>query len=175
MTILINPQKNISKEDYLYDARILPGLKVGAAISLMKRHRPTAKIGFTNGCFSILHPGHCVFLSLCRSKCDLLIVGLNSDYSLRLLGKESPFSTQERAFAVASISGVDYVCPFDEETPAVLINQLGISCVFKGYDYKGKDVVSNGIAVEIIEHPFNIHTSDILKSSQDSGNKFFKI
>lgn len=174
MTFLINPGKNIPKEDYLYDARILPALKVGAAIQLMKRYNPLAKIGFTNGTFKILTPAHCVFLSLCKSKCDLLIVGINSDYSLKLLNREAPFSTQERAFAVASIVGVDYVCPFDEETPGVIINQLAPSVIFKGYDYKDKEVVSGGFPVEIIEHPFNVHTSDILKS-KDETFKFFKV
>lgn len=172
MTFIINPGKNISKEDYLYDARILPALKVGAAVQLMKRYNPLAKIGFTNGTYKIIHPGHCVFLSLCKTKCDLLIVGINSDYSLKSLGREGPFSTQERAFAVASIVGVDYVCVFDEDDPSVVINQLAPSVIFKGPDYKDKKVISSGVPVEIIEHPFNIHTSDILKTESKS---YFKV
>lgn len=175
MSLLINQGKQIkalSKQDYLYDPKIRDSVSLGNAIQVLKKNNPRIKIGYTNGKFRTLTPAHCVFLSLCKTKCDILIVGLNSDYSLRLLKQESKFSTSERAFALATLSVVDYVCSFDEENPYLSISSVSPDVVFKGPDYKKEDVVSAGKDVEIIEHPFDIHVSDLENKSQ---NKYFNI
>ncbi len=173
MTIIGAP-RTFSKTELLYDPCIRDSMAAGNAIQLLKRQKRLITIGFTNGTFKVLTPAHCVFLTLCRTKCDILVVGVNSDYSLRLLERESPFTTQERAFALATLAPVDYVVPFDEETPYLCISKVGADVIFKGPDYKKEDVVNNGIKVEIIDHPFNIHTSDILKS-KNSISKYFDL
>lgn len=173
MTILLTgAQKMPTKSELLYDPKIRSPHSLGNALQAIKQTKHGLKVGFTNGKFRTLTPAHCVFLSLCKTKCDILIVGVNSDYSLRLNGSESKFTGQERAFALASLSFVDYVCLFDEETPNLAITDIQPSCVFKGYDYEGKEVVSAGKPVEIIQHPFNVHVSDIENKNK---TKFFKL
>lgn len=167
------PQQRIfSKDELLYDPKIRDAMAVGNSISSIKKHKRLTKIGFTNGKFRVLTPAHCVFLTLCRTKCDILIVGINSDYSLRLLKNPAKFTTSERAFGLASLAPVNYVVPFDEETPYLTISKIQPDIVFKGPDYKEDEVVSAGIPVEIIEHPFDIHVSDILNKKKD---KYFDL
>ena len=155
-------QRTLSKAELLYDPKIRDAMSVGNAISALKRYKTLTKIGFTNGKFRVLTPAHCVFLTLCRTKCDILVVGLNSDYSLRLLEQPAKFTTTERAFGLASLGPVNYVVPFDEETPYLTISKIQPDMIFKGPDYKKEDVVNAGIPVEIIEHPFDLHVSDIV-------------
>lgn len=162
-----------SKNELLYDPKIRSYESLGNAIQSIKSSR-RVKVGFANGKFRVLHPGHCVFLGLCKTQCDILIVGVNSDYSLRLLKEQSPFDAKERAFALSNLSVVDYVTIFDEETPHLCISHLSPDVVFKGPDYKGEDVVSAGRPVMIIDHPFDVHATDVLEPQQKEY-KFFKI
>ena len=171
--MLINVDKTLSKDQYLYDPKIRSPLSLGDAIQMLKRRNPMTKIGFTNGTYKVLTPAHCVFLSLCKTHCDLLIVGVNSDHSLRMLKRHSHFSTKERSFALATLTVVDYVTIFDEDTPGLCISSVNPDIIFKGPDYDAKDVVAMGKEVKIIQHPFDIHTSDIIKSP-DEGS-FFNI
>lgn len=172
--ILTGPQRIPTKSELLYDPKIRSAHSIGDALQNIRKTNHSMKIGFTNGKFRTLTPSHCVFLSLCKTKCDLLIVGVNSDYSLRLNKSSSKFTGQERAFSLASLSVVDYVCVFDEETPHLAITDIQPDVVFKGPDYKGKEVVSCGKPVEIIEHPFDVHVSDIEESPRPQ-TKFFKL
>ena len=176
--ILQGAKKLPTKAELLYDPKIRDSFSLGNSIQSLRKTKPGIKIGFANGTFKVLTPAHCVFLTLCRTKCDLLVVGVNSDYSLRLNGKKSPFDAKERAFALASLHPVDYVSIFDEETPALCIANIDADLVFKGPDYKKDEVVAAGKEVEIIEHPFNIHTSDIMdtKIKESSGKyKYFDV
>lgn len=101
------------------------------------------KIAFTNGCFDILHVGHCQYLSEARKTGDLLILGLNSDASVRAIkGPQRPLVPQgERAEVVASLAAVDYVTLFDETTPLRLIEYLRPDILVKGGDWKEEAVV----------------------------------
>jgi D-beta-D-heptose 7-phosphate kinase/D-beta-D-heptose 1-phosphate adenosyltransferase len=101
------------------------------------------KVGFTNGCFDILHRGHVAYLSQARSWCDRLIVGLNSDGSIRALkGEGRPVNDLEaRALVLASLSVVDLVAPFDEATPINLIENARPDVLIKGSDYTVDKVV----------------------------------
>jgi D-beta-D-heptose 7-phosphate kinase/D-beta-D-heptose 1-phosphate adenosyltransferase len=106
------------------------------------------KIGFTNGCFDILHPGHVAYLSQARSWCDRLIVGVNSDASVRRAkGEGRPVNSLEaRALVLAGLACVDLVCAFDEDTPIELIKAARPDLLVKGGDYEiatvvGADVV----------------------------------
>ena len=170
--LITKPEGSLSKSELLMDPCIRDSFSLGNSIQLLKRRNPQTKIGFANGKFRVLTPAHCVFLSLCKTKCDILIAAVNGDYSLRLLGKKSSFSSQERAFALATLSVVDYVTIFDEETPALCISNINPDVIFKGPDYKKEEVVSAGKEVEIIQHPFDLHVSDIEGSK---SNSFFDV
>ncbi|MBV8593190.1 MAG: D-glycero-beta-D-manno-heptose 1-phosphate adenylyltransferase, partial [Caulobacteraceae bacterium] len=101
------------------------------------------KVGFTNGCFDILHPGHIAYLAEARRWCDRLIVGLNTDRSVRAAkGPGRPVNSLEaRALVLAALSAVDLVTPFDEDTPLELIRAARPDLLVKGADYTMQTVV----------------------------------
>lgn len=109
------------------------------------------KIIFTNGCFDILHAGHVRYLETAKSYGDVLILGLNSDRSVKALkGEGRPINTQmDRAYILAALEAVDYVVVFDEDTPYDLIKAIKPHVLVKGGDYKGKEVVGQDIADEL--------------------------
>ncbi len=99
---------------------------------------------FTNGCFDILHPGHVKLLAEARSHGSALVVGVNSDASVRSLGKgdDRPLRREgDRLLMLAALECVDYVVLFDEPTPLRLIEQLAPDVLVKGGDWAGKEVV----------------------------------
>jgi len=114
-------------------------------------------IVFTNGVFDILHPGHIFSLSQAAKEADFLIVGLNSDNSVkRLKGQQRPVNNQDsRALLLASLLMVDAVVIFEEDTPLELINSVRPDVIVKGGDYTieqivgAKEVMSNGGRVVI--------------------------
>ena len=101
------------------------------------------KIGFTNGCFDLIHQGHIDFLKNARSRCELLIVGLNSDSSVsNLKGSSRPIiSENERSLHLSNFEFVDMIILFNEKTPIKLIKELKPEFLFKGKDYKEEEVV----------------------------------
>jgi D-beta-D-heptose 7-phosphate kinase/D-beta-D-heptose 1-phosphate adenosyltransferase len=109
------------------------------------------KIVFTNGCFDILHRGHVSYLDVAKSFGDVLILGLNSDESVkRLKGVNRPINNQEdRGFILAALESVDYVVNFSENTPYELIKIIQPDILVKGADYEGKEVVGSDIAKEV--------------------------
>lgn len=115
-------------------------------------------IVFTNGCFDLLHPGHISYLEKARSMGDRLIVGLNSDESVkRLKGSSRPVNNQsDRARLLAALHCIDTVVVFEEDTPARLIEQVKPDILVKGGDYTVEQVVgasfvsSYGGRVEIL-------------------------
>ncbi len=104
-------------------------------------------IGFTNGCFDLLHPGHVSLIAQARAACDRLVVGLNSDASVaRLKGAGRPVQTEAaRATVLASLAGVDAVVIFGDETPLRLIEFLKPDVLIKGADYAKDEVVGADI------------------------------
>jgi D-beta-D-heptose 7-phosphate kinase/D-beta-D-heptose 1-phosphate adenosyltransferase len=109
------------------------------------------KIVFTNGCFDILHLGHVKYLETAKSFGDVLIVGVNSDASVkRLKGESRPVNPEyDRAYLLAALDSVDFVTIFDEDTPYELIKVVEPDVLVKGGDYKGKEVVGSDIAKEV--------------------------
>ena len=105
------------------------------------------RIGFTNGCFDILHPGHVKVLTAARGACDRLIVGLNSDASVkRLKGEGRPVQDERaRSEVLAALEAVDLVVIFEEDTPIKLIAQIKPSVLVKGGDYTRGQVVGHEI------------------------------
>ena len=109
------------------------------------------KIIFTNGCFDILHIGHIKYLEKAKSYGDILILGLNSDKSIkRLKGENRPINLQDdRSYLLASLEVVDYLVIFEEDTPLELITLIKPDILVKGSDYDGKKVVGQDIAKEL--------------------------
>ncbi len=105
------------------------------------------RVGFTNGCFDLVHPGHVRLLARARAACDRLVVGLNSDASVRRLkGPDRPVQNEmARATVMASIGAVDLVVLFEEDTPEALITALLPDLLFKGADYRLDQVVGADI------------------------------
>ena len=109
------------------------------------------RVVFTNGCFDILHVGHVKYLQEAKSFGDILIVGLNSDASVReLKGPSRPVNTEDdRAYILAALEAVDYVVKFSEDTPHDLIKMIAPDVLVKGGDYEGKAVVGTEFAGEL--------------------------
>ena len=110
------------------------------------------KIVFTNGCFDILHAGHVSVLEFARNQGDLLVVGLNSDASVRRLkGPSRPVNNQEdRALVLAALESVSAVCVFEEDTPYNLIKLVCPDVLVKGGDYKPAEIVGREFAKKVV-------------------------
>jgi D-beta-D-heptose 7-phosphate kinase / D-beta-D-heptose 1-phosphate adenosyltransferase len=105
------------------------------------------RVGFTNGCFDLIHPGHISMLTQARQTCDRLVVGLNSDASVRRLkGRNRPIQDQNaRAFVLGAIAAVDLVVIFEDDTPIRIIEAIQPDFLFKGADYKLDQIVGADI------------------------------
>lgn len=129
------------------------------------------KVVFTNGCFDLLHRGHIEYLKKARSLGDVLVVGLNSDASVRRLkGRGRPIMFQDdRAKILASLEFVDFIIIFNEDTPFNLISQLEPDILVKGADWDknkivGKDIVeTSGGKVEVVKYLKGHSTTALLK------------
>jgi D-beta-D-heptose 7-phosphate kinase/D-beta-D-heptose 1-phosphate adenosyltransferase len=110
---------------------------------LESRRRLGQRIAFTNGCFDVLHAGHVQYLAEARAQADLLVVGLNSDATVRSLkGEDRPINNEEaRATVLAGLQPVDFVTVFDEPTPWELIREVRPDVLVKGSDYRKHEVV----------------------------------
>ena len=110
------------------------------------------KIVFTNGCFDILHAGHVSVLEFSRSKGDVLIVGMNSDASVRRLkGPTRPVNAQaDRALVLAGLESVSAVAIFEEDTPYNLIKAVCPDVLVKGGDYKPSEIVGREFAKKVV-------------------------
>jgi D-glycero-beta-D-manno-heptose 1-phosphate adenylyltransferase len=128
-------------------------------------------IAFTNGVFDILHEGHITVLSRAASFADVLIVGVNSDASVkRLKGNSRPVNNQQsRALLLASLIMVDAVCIFEEDTPLELIKKIAPDVLIKGGDYDfntivgANEVIANGGKIQIIPLQEGFSTTAIIE------------
>jgi rfaE bifunctional protein nucleotidyltransferase chain/domain len=144
--------------------------EIKAIRAILKKDKK--KVVFTNGCFDLIHAGHVDYLSKSKRLGDVLIVGLNSDDSVkRIKGEKRPILLQsERAFVLSNLKPVDYVTIFEEDTPANLIGELIPDILVKGDDWAienivGRDVVEkNGGEVKTIKFVNNQSTSKIIDS-----------
>lgn len=135
------------------------------------------KIVFTNGCFDILHKGHVDYLAKAADKGDVLVVGVNTDQSVKRLGKSPsrPIQDQDaRAYLIAALASVSFVILFDEDTPKELIDAIVPDVLVKGSDYLPENivgydtVVNNGGKVETIDFIEGYSTSAIEKRIKNS-------
>lgn len=124
------------------------------------------RIVFTNGCFDILHIGHVRYLREAKKLGDILIVGINSDDSVRRLKKGRPIvPAEQRAEVLSSLEMVDYVTIFENDTPYELINFLMPHVLVKGGDWKREDIVGADLVKETHSLPFveGVSTSAIIR------------
>ncbi len=119
--------------------------------TVTRLRKQNKKIVFTNGCFDILHRGHVSYLDIAKSFGDVLILGLNSDASVkRLKGDDRPINCEDdRGYILAALESVDYIVKFTEDTPYDLISLIKPDILVKGGDYEGKEVVGSDIAKEV--------------------------
>lgn len=137
------------------------------------------KIVFTNGCFDIIHPGHVEYLSFCKKQGDVVVLGLNSDSSVKQLkGPERPVNNQhDRAAVLAGLESIDYIVIFDELDPLNTIKKVKPNILVKGKDWEDKGVIGgefvkeNGgkvIFAPLVEGKSSTATIEKLKSIKDS-------
>ncbi|MGB7254822.1 MAG: D-glycero-beta-D-manno-heptose 1-phosphate adenylyltransferase, partial [Xanthobacteraceae bacterium] len=133
-------------------ASLAPGDKIVFDWSMLDERlsdwrRHGLRVGFTNGCFDLLHSGHVKLLAEARAACDRLVVGLNSDASTtRLKGNGRPINPAEgRAEVLAALEAVDLVVVFEEDTPIELIKRVRPAVLIKGADYRREDVVGHDV------------------------------
>ncbi|WP_457564947.1 D-glycero-beta-D-manno-heptose-7-phosphate kinase [Caminibacter sp.] len=152
------------KLDNSADYKILKFEEVEKIVSKLKKENK--KIVFTNGCFDILHLGHVKYLQKAKNLGDKLIIGVNSNRSVkRLKGENRPVNDEyDRAYLLASLEVVDYVVIFDEDTPYELIKIVKPDILVKGKDYENKKVVGSDIAeVKLIDFIEGKSTTGIIK------------
>ncbi|MCH8106557.1 MAG: D-glycero-beta-D-manno-heptose 1-phosphate adenylyltransferase, partial [Proteobacteria bacterium] len=138
--------------------------------SLQKAKAAGEKIVMTNGCFDILHAGHVAYLARAAELGDRLIVAINSDESVkRLKGPDRPInSVLPRMAVISALESVDWVIPFNEDTPARLIEQCMPDILVKGGDYQvdeiagGQAVLANGGEVQILDLIDGLSTSAVI-------------
>jgi D-beta-D-heptose 7-phosphate kinase/D-beta-D-heptose 1-phosphate adenosyltransferase len=166
----------ISRDEILRDLRRVGGpsgkvLDRSELCAELERHRRAGQsIAFTNGCFDIIHAGHIQYLEEARAQSDVLVVGLNSDASVRALkGPNRPIqSVGARSLVLAGLQAVDYVTVFDESTPMELIRSVRPDVLIKGADYQMQQVVggeyveSYGGRVHLAEFRDGFSTTEIL-------------
>lgn len=136
-------------------------------------------IGFTNGCFDLIHLGHLQYLKKCKEYCDILIVGLNTDDSIqRLKGKTRPINNLEDRLAFLSyFEFIDYVTYFNENTPLDLIKEIKPDVLFKGGDYSLEEIVgydfikNNGGEVKTITFLNGYSSSKVIEKINNNYNK----
>ncbi|HRU45884.1 MAG TPA: D-glycero-beta-D-manno-heptose 1-phosphate adenylyltransferase [Candidatus Marinimicrobia bacterium] len=154
--------------------KIITREQVSRIVSQLKREG--RKVAFTNGCFDLLHIGHLELLEHARKLGDILIVGLNSDDSVRRLkGPQRPINTQlDRARILAALEVVDYVVIFNEDTPLELIQTIKPDFLIKGGDYSPDTIVGSAFVEsyggKVIVFPL-VHG----KSTSDLINTIFQL
>lgn len=167
-------KESYSKEALLYDPKVQDVDTIADSLVYFRRRNTLAKVGLYVGKFPCLTPKDAVFLSLCRTKCDMFIVLLQSDYSARLSREQSllEHDAKERAFLVASLPFVEWVSLYDEDIADVAINKIDPNMIFYGLFNDDDKLVKfqREKLVEIV-HPFD--KTDLPKKALPS--RFFDI
>ena len=149
------------------------------------RRKQNKNIVFTNGCFDVMHRGHTEFLKFCKSHGDIVVVGLNSDSSVKTIkGPDRPINTQyDRAVVLAALETVDYITIFDEPDPLNLIEQIKPDVLVKGQDWAEKGVIGREfvesyggkvVLAPLVEGKSSTTTIEKIRALKDSrveGNK----
>lgn len=159
----------------LEDPKVVSPEMAQAVVTDWKEHG--LRVGFANGCFDLMHPGHVALLKQARAACDRLVVALNSDASVkRLKGASRPVQNEHaRALVIAAVSGVDLVTIFEDDTPLHLIEAIKPDCLIKGADYTEATVVgadfvkSYGGRVVLVPLAPDQSTTSMIARANDGG------
>ncbi|MEZ4742015.1 MAG: D-glycero-beta-D-manno-heptose 1-phosphate adenylyltransferase [Bdellovibrionota bacterium] len=175
-------------EEALWNERLHPTKGQGYQSKIIKREilksilqSPSIKkkkVVFTNGCFDILHAGHVTYLEKAKAKGDILVIGINSDESIkRIKGASRPLiPLEQRQTMLAALQCVDFVVSFSDDTPLSLIEYLQPDILIKGSDYQEKNIVgaefvkNTGGAVEVIDLVPGISTTEIIRRARNENN-----
>lgn len=166
-----------SEEKDGFEDKLIP---LEEAVKIANKHKKNGKkVVFTNGCFDILHFGHVKYLSEAKKTGDILILGLNTDASVkRLKGENRPINCEfDRAMVLAGLEAVDYVVLFDENTPLNLISKIVPNILIKGADYKPEEIVGydivtkNGGSVKTIKFVEGKSTTKTIEKIVENGGK----
>lgn len=124
-------------------------INLSPALKTLLKDREGKRLVFTNGCFDILHSGHVSYLNEAKSLGDILIIGLNSDLSVkRLKGETRPINNEiDRKFILENLKAVDAIEIFEEDTPYNLIKEIRPDILVKGGDWKPEDIVGHDIVL----------------------------
>lgn len=171
-------EKDICKEKLLKNTQVKTTSKILDVSGLMKAlyDYPNKKIVFTNGCFDILHAGHVMYLQKAAEYGDVLIVGVNSDESIkRLKGPSRPVNKlDDRLTVLSGLQCITFLIPFDEDTPEELIRTIKPNVLVKGADYEGKFVAGadfvkgHGGEVKLIPMLEGRSTTNIIKKNRET-------
>ena len=148
--------------------------KLKSLVSSLRQENKS--IVFTNGCFDIIHPGHIYILEQAKSKGDILIIGLNSDLSIKSFKSQNrPICPEtDRAYVLASLTCVDYIIIFNDDTPERLIIEISPDVLVKGKDYQGKFIagsehmLANDKKIELVDIITGKSTSNIIERIKKS-------
>ena len=137
------------------------------AFLVMSARNRKQTVVFTNGCFDIIHPGHIFILEQAKAKGDILIVGLNSDSSIKSFkSSDRPICNQDdRAYVLAALTCVDHIIIFDEDTPEKLIIDITPDILVKGKDYESKQIAGSK---HMIDNDKKIELVDIIEGKSTS-------
>ena len=142
---------------------------------IVQLKKENVSIGFTNGCFDLLHKGHIYSISEAKKKCDYLIIAINSDISVSIIkGPNRPIDDQvNRVLKLSKLDDVDAIIIFYDDNPLELIKDINPDILFKGADYKDKEIIGsefiieNGGKVELIDILNGYSTTNIIKNSSN--------
>lgn len=142
---------------------------------IVQLKKENISIGFTNGCFDLLHKGHIYSISEAKKKCDYLIIAINSDISVSIIkGPNRPIDDQvNRVSKLSKLDDVDAIIIFYDDNPLKLIKDINPDILFKGADYKDKEIIGsefiikNGGKVELIDILNGYSTTNIIKNSSN--------
>ncbi len=152
--ILFQELKEVSQDPNGSFDKIIPFERLAELMTILRERK--SRVVFTNGCFDILHRGHVTYLEKAKRLGDILILGLNSDSSVRRLkGEGRPLNDElSRATVMAALKSVDYVVIFDQDTPLELIKAVRPDTLVKGGDYAIEEIVGRQYATETLTIPF---------------------
>lgn len=146
--------------------KVVAGDGLDRAVAALRQQNK--RIGFTNGCFDILHVGHLAVLEFARAACDALVIGVNSDASVkRLKGITRPINgEQDRALVLAALGAADLVCLFEQDTPLELISRIKPDVLVKGGDYTVAQIVG---ADDVLARGGEVLTCPIVEGKSTTG------
>ncbi|MFH1612547.1 MAG: D-glycero-beta-D-manno-heptose 1-phosphate adenylyltransferase [bacterium] len=151
--------------------KLISSKKISALIKKLKEQKK--KIIFTNGCFDIIHRGHIEYLKKAKSSGDVLIVGINSDDSVKKLkGPLRPINKlNDRIYILEHLDFIDYIVSFSEETPYKLIKIIKPNVLVKGGDYKPEEVIGREFSkkLKIINFVKNYSTTGLINKIQKAA------